>query len=87
LNEASAARRRALGIAARRLADLIDDLRSVGILEGAFAPLVQLLADLRAALAGSPSDADVRELWRRMVETLDRIASEKSRAPRGNFWK
>ena len=87
LNDASAARRRALGIAARRLTDLISDLRSVGILEGAFAPLVQLLADLRSALAGSPSDADVRKLWIRIVETLDRIASERSRAPRGDFWK
>lgn len=84
----AAGRLTALGMLSVKLAELLEDLRSVGA--AVPAELEKLLADLRAAMAGSPSDADAAALWTAAETALTAFATGVCPAPdapeRERFW-
>ncbi|MGH3390748.1 MAG: hypothetical protein ACRDOO_17925, partial [Actinomadura sp.] len=79
------ARRRLLSDLRARLDALVVHLKDGGVAEDALAPLVSLLADLRAA--DEPIEASaISDLWDRTVRVLTEFAGgEPSR--RRAFWK
>ena len=70
-----------LGVLRVWMADLLDDLRSVG---AADADTAALLA-LREKLAGDLSDA--AGLWQEVLDVLQAFASGKKPRQRQGFWK
>jgi Ca-activated chloride channel family protein len=84
-------RPRRLGELRRQLAELLEDLRSVGAPDGELRPLDELLAEM-ARLDGKGADALAR-LWRRAVDLLDAFAggtgavTPSGGAGGGEFWK
>ena len=83
----AAGRLTALGMLSVKLAELLEDLRSVGA--AVPAELEKLLADLRAAVAGSPTDGDAAALWTAAETALTAFAtgSPPPDAPqRERFW-
>jgi Ca-activated chloride channel family protein len=88
---AAGERPRRLGELRRQLAELLEDLRSVGAPDGELRPLDELLAEM-ARLDGKGADALAR-LWRRAVDLLDAFAggtgavTPSGGAGGGEFWK
>jgi Ca-activated chloride channel family protein len=82
LQQGTADRATALGVLSVQLAELVDDLRSVGAPDADIRPLVDLLDALRAA------PADVTQRWSQAESVLTAFAqAAPAPARREGFWK